>query len=688
VLNFLLGKGARAKAITAIAEEEVSSKLASVLYLPLAAGSISYRPYLDNVRSATLLEWFFDTFMLANCTMNLSVLFHAEDETPQLKEILLRYNVTTIPTSHKLPTYAFQQAAKQAGKSHTAIFTIEMGLSPQDLLTKAFLHHLKHENKFTFVKGLPLECTPEIYDSDFLTMICGLRIPNIPQKPRAFIERSLIASTDKALLPRNRMSRSLAITLNGLINVSLASTPFDASDVYIGDPCDLPESVRINSQFHVEVIRDVVHSRASGDPVQSPLQTLYLWKRASLQKQRAIIADLAKAENFSTGGPVGKKSNRVLYVSNRSAYSGAEESLCQLIGQIDPEQYESFALVGASGFFTERLQKLGTKVITRERDFSEPTVENFFFTLSVLKKVQPDVIHINGVSGIPIILTAKLLGIPIIYHLRIVPLEIQEESLKNSDVIISISEFIRREASKKDIEKDRIRVIYNGIDLQHFSGKAFDKATMRREFGIPRDARVVLHIARFAPNKRHDLLIAASEIARKTVPGFHLVLVGGIDDVLYHRSIVDQISKSELKECVTFVGFQRDIRKIEAAADVLVLCSDREPLGRCLMEAMAMEIPVITTDSGGSHELLKPGTTGLVTRGGNAIELATAMTSILTDKDLAKRLTRAAREYAEAELSIGLHAKRIINVYEEVITRAMTAGLEAAWDVIAPARAS
>jgi glycosyltransferase involved in cell wall biosynthesis len=239
--------------------------------------------------------------------------------------------------------------------------------------------------------------------------------------------------------------------------------------------------------------------------------------------------------------------------------------------------------------------------------------------------------------------------------------------LKTSDAIIAVSEFVKREASKKDIDKNRIRVIFDGVDAQHFSRKHFDKAAMRKEFGLPQNARIVLNIARFAKNKRHDLLIAASEIVRKSIPDLHLVLVGETEgDTLCHGSVVEQISKAGLDRHVTFLGFQRDIRKIEAAADALVLCSDREALGTCLMEAMAMELPVVATDSGGSHEVVKNRVTGLTTTGGNVRELASNMVEILTNKSLVESLIRSAREFAETNLSIQLHADKISEVYKEI----------------------
>jgi glycosyltransferase involved in cell wall biosynthesis len=641
-----------------------------VLYLPNTPESLSYYPYLEKVGSATLLEWLLNKFASAERLTSLSVLLHAENVTPGLREILLRHNVNLISTPHRSQAQAFQQAVKQTRKPHTAFFTIEIGLSPEDLLTRAFLHHLAYKNKFTFVKGLPIRCAPEIYDSDFLTVICDRCIQHLPQTPQSFIERSIAGLQDRITsLPQNRVPRYLMTVLNSLINASFISTPFDAMEVYGGDPSDLPESVKIEIPLQLEILSNVINFRSQASPAQSPLHALYLWKKCLLQKQIEIRKSLIDAVGSSASEFGVKRRRRVLFVSNPSAYSGAEGSLCQFIGRLEPELYESFALIGASGFYTDQLRKCGATVITQERNFSANTVDNMLFTLSVLKKVQPDVVHMNGVSGMPIILAAKLLNIPIVGHLRAPRYWFSDygEYLKNSDVIIAVSGFVKNEASKMDIEKSKIRVIHNGIDLQHFSRHSFDKMAMRKEFKLPQNARIVLNIARFTPNKRQDLLIAASEIVRRSVPDLHLVLVGDVDDLQYYQSITDKISRSGLKECLTLVGFQRDIRKIEAASDVLVLCSDREPLGRCLIEAIGMEVPTIATDSGGSHELLRHEVTGLITKGGDVAGLAKNMISVLTNKELVATLTRSARAYAENELGIDLHVKRVTQIYEEVI---------------------
>jgi glycosyltransferase involved in cell wall biosynthesis len=210
-------------------------------------------------------------------------------------------------------------------------------------------------------------------------------------------------------------------------------------------------------------------------------------------------------------------------------------------------------------------------------------------------------------------------------------------------------------------------VIYDGIDVDHFSRPSLSKAVVRQQLGLPLDVPIVLNIARFARNKRQDLLIAALEAVRKRLPDSHLVFVGEAEDQRYYSAIVEQIGRAGLASNVTFLPFQRDIRRIEAASDVLVLCSDGEPLGTCILEAMAMELPVVATDSGGSHEVFIDGETGLKTPGGDVHGLAAAIESILTNPELAHRLGRAARRHVETRYTIQNHAKAVMDLYEEVL---------------------
>jgi glycosyltransferase involved in cell wall biosynthesis len=649
----------------------MTATLAAILYIPYVPESISWRPYLCKAVSGTLLESFIEGFGTTNPDIELRVLVHSEDVNPALDRILDHAGVTQIQTEYKTGSQAFLQASKDSRTSHVAFLTLEYNFAPPDLLARAFTHHLHHENAFTPIVGFPSDCTPGIYDARFLEAIRKCTLPfgagkllSVAQQLVGVLENRLPASLS---MGQHQSLRKAASALRVGFQGSIKAVPFDAAAEYKAQRRELPESLRIRNSTHVDIARAVIRSR---DKTSGPLRDLHSWKREVLLKQRALDSESGSyAVRHAVRPRIRARRKKILFVSTPSAYSGAEECLCQLVGELNRELYKPYALVGACGYFTERLQHFGAEVIVPNRDFAKNSLENFFYTLSTLRRIKPDLVHINAASGMPVMIAARLLGIPVIYHLRIAVLQDIADYLKGSEAIIAVSEFVRAEAERRDIEGNRIKVIIDGVDVDHFSRANFSREVVRRELGLPLDVPIALNIARFARNKRQDLLIAASESVRKRLPDFHLVFVGEAEDQRYYSEIVEQIGRVGLASNATFLPFQRDIRRIEAASDVLVLCSDREPLGICLLEAMAMELPVVATNSGGSHELFIDGESGLKTQGGDVQGLATAIESILTNPELAQRLGKAGRRRVETEYTIQNHAIVVADLYEEVLDR-------------------
>ncbi len=645
----------------------MTSTLTAVLYIPYIPESISWRPYLCQAGSGTLLESFIQRFRLANPDIDLRVLVHSEDVNTTLESILDRAGVSRVPTCSKTRSQAFLEASKDSPTSHVAFLTLEYDFAPPDLLAKTFTHHLHHDNAFTPVLGFPSDCTPEIYDATFLDAIRKCTLPSGAGNLLAFAQQLMRVLENRlpASLPmgQHQTLRKAANEFRTVFSSSIKAIPFNAAVEYEAQPRELPESLRIKNSTHVDIAAAVISSR---DTTSEPLHDLRSWKTETLLKQRTVDNERG---TYAVRRRTRARRRKILFVSTPSAYSGAEESLCQLVGGLNQELYKPYALVGARGYFTERLQHFGAEVIAPNRDFSSSCVENFFFTLSALRRIKPDVVHINAASGIPVVVAARVLGIPVIYHLRVAALQSIADCLKGSEAIIAVSEFIRAEVERKDIDGNKVRVIFDGVDVDHFSRAGFSKAVARQQLGLPPDVPLALNIARFARNKRQDMLIAAAELIKKRLPDFHLAFVGEAEDQRYYSEIVEQIAKAGLANNATFLPFQRDIRTIEAASDVLVLCSDREPLGTCLLEAMAMELPVVVTTSGGSHELFIDGETGLKTPGGDVRSLAAAIESVLTNPELAHRLARAARRQAETQYTIQNHAKAVAGLYEEVLDR-------------------
>ncbi|MGI0016902.1 MAG: glycosyltransferase, partial [Nitrososphaera sp.] len=342
---------------------------------------------------------------------------------------------------------------------------------------------------------------------------------------------------------------------------------------------DLPENISLITSGDIEIARLVISS-VSPSHQDNGVEIFRVWKKTVIERRSQYREELApaaipKESRIRRPGPL-----RVLYVSNASAFSGAEDSLCQLVASLDRTRFEPLALIGMRGVLTERLEQAGAKVFSPERDFAIGSVDNLFYLLTTFRSIQPDIVHFNSACGVVSLFVSILLDIPVVQHLRSAELHDYVEQLRSADLLIAVSEFVKREALRYDIPKDKVRVVFNGIDTDYFTQTRLNKSEIRRDLGLKLDAKVVLTIARFTPNKRHDLMLKAAEIIKKSIPLFHLVFVGEVyKTVEYYEAIRASVVSKGLAKAVTFLGFQRDIRIIEGAADVVVLCSDREPLG-------------------------------------------------------------------------------------------------------------
>ncbi|HTG88136.1 MAG TPA: glycosyltransferase family 4 protein, partial [Pyrinomonadaceae bacterium] len=345
-----------------------------------------------------------------------------------------------------------------------------------------------------------------------------------------------------------------------------------------------------------------------------------------------------------------------------------EESLCQLVRKVDPKRFEKYAVVGMPSRLERELESAGAHTLTLADGFFDPTVKNFIAVRNLLDELKPDVIHLNGTDGFPFLWNAVEKKIPIVLHVRNGALVPFKEYAEAATALIAVSRFLRDDVLRYAIESDRVHVIYDEADTDYFRPGVCDGKAVRERLGIDVDSKVIVMVARFAQNKRHDLMLDAFQLVREQLPTARLVLKGEVysEDAYYDR-IWKRIDEMNSDNAILHIPFVDDIREIHAAADVLVLCSDREGLGRCVVEAMCMGIPPVVTDTGGSHEIVEDGVSGFVVPGGNAAALAQRIVQVLTDQNLARSFGREARRSAESHLSSDISAARVMDIYDSVL---------------------
>jgi glycosyltransferase involved in cell wall biosynthesis len=173
-------------------------------------------------------------------------------------------------------------------------------------------------------------------------------------------------------------------------------------------------------------------------------------------------------------------------------------------------------------------------------------------------------------------------------------------------------------------------------------------------------------VSKLWEGKGHAFLIRAFRKIVEENSQARLVIVG---EGYLMESLRALVSQLELSETVIFTGFLEDVPQIIATFDVAVLPSYFEGMGRVLLEAMAMEKPVVGTRVGGIPDLVEQGLNGYLVSPGNGKELASAILKILNDKDLALKMGQAGRKKMTDRFSAESMVRSIEEVYSELLKK-------------------
>lgn len=146
----------------------------------------------------------------------------------------------------------------------------------------------------------------------------------------------------------------------------------------------------------------------------------------------------------------------------------------------------------------------------------------------------------------------------------------------------------------------RCRVIHNGLDLTRFDQAIADRSGIRSELGIPPDVKLVIYVARFIPEKAHDVLLDAVPEVLSTSSKIHFLLVG---DGHMREEVQRRARKLDIENHVHFLGIRTDVPRLLKGSDCFVSPSLREGLPGAVLEAVAAELPVVATDLPGVREI-------------------------------------------------------------------------------------
>ena len=236
-------------------------------------------------------------------------------------------------------------------------------------------------------------------------------------------------------------------------------------------------------------------------------------------------------------------------------------------------------------------------------------------------------------------------------------------AINHSDGVTAVSDSLKQDTYNNfKISKD-IEVIPNFIDLERFSKKAKDHF---RKAIAPNGERLIVHTSNFRKVKRVQDVVHVFNKLKDQVPS-KLLLIGDGPE----RHNTEQLCRDlNLCDDIRFLGKQEMIEEILSICDLFIMPSETESFGLAALEAMACQVPVISSNAGGMPELNIQGVTGFMSNVGDVDDMAKNAVKILKhDEDLARFKENALKRAAEFDI------EKIMPMYEAMYAKVIESTL-------------
>lgn len=232
-------------------------------------------------------------------------------------------------------------------------------------------------------------------------------------------------------------------------------------------------------------------------------------------------------------------------------------------------------------------------------------------------------------------------------------------SINHSDSVTAVSESLKQDTLRLFDIKTEINVIPNFIDVKKLDAK---EKPCERSLLAPTNDKIITHISNFRPLKRIQDVITVFEKISSQVSS-RLLMVGEGPE---KTEAMAYVNKNGLNEKVLFLGNSNEIDKILCYSDLFLLPSEMESFGLVALEAMANEVPVISSNAGGLSEVNKHGVTGFLSEIGDVTSMAENALELLLDDDKLKQFKKQAKEQAQL-FDIDVVVKQYEAIYQKAL---------------------
>jgi glycosyltransferase involved in cell wall biosynthesis len=369
----------------------------------------------------------------------------------------------------------------------------------------------------------------------------------------------------------------------------------------------------------------------------------------------------------------------VLYLMPWLIVGGAENQVVQLLRFMDRKRFRPVTCcIREPGSLTEEVEALGitTYCLGMRPKYGYQVVAAVKKILEIVRKERIEILQAMEFNARVLgTIAAKLAGVPVNLAAEHYTGEWREPVFKKVTKRLTVP-FIDRvicvaESQRDYLVRDRgfppekIEVIHNGIDLAKFDPRA--PARLRKsDFSIPEDSPVVGIVAALRPEKAHHIFLkAAKRIAEKSGNARFMIVGDG-----ERRGELERLARElGIAEKTVFTGVRKDVPEVLRLMDVTVLSSYPvvETFPVSLLEAMAMEVPVVATAVSGIPEMVDDGVNGFLTPVGDDEALAGAVSRLLADPAMARRMGALGRKKVAENFTIQRTAEKTQDFYTALL---------------------
>ncbi|MCM0606708.1 MAG: glycosyltransferase family 4 protein [Xanthomonadaceae bacterium] len=248
--------------------------------------------------------------------------------------------------------------------------------------------------------------------------------------------------------------------------------------------------------------------------------------------------------------------------------------------------------------------------------------------------------------------------------------------MKRLDGVVTMSETLKKNIlATHPLKEDRVNVIHLGLDYLVFDPERVDAKRQRAEWGADESTVVIGCVGRIDPTKGQDIVVKAAAgllVRSKAIDKVKFVIVGEEPKTGEHQYLAqlqEMVKQFGIGDHVVFAGYKENIPEVMNAFDLFVMPARQEAFSLVVVEAMAMETPILISRGGSSDEVVGNNEFGVLTRPADAFDLQRAIRVFLDNPEMRVKMGKAARAHAMKSFARQDRLQQLLGLYERLLRR-------------------